>query len=382
MIGLKVLAICNTPLQIICAVNMKYSVYSNCRFDIIISDHINNSKKLVDNANKYSVFDNSYYVESFDYSRGRAKTNNALMYKINKCINRDKILFDMIKIDMDYDILLFNNFDAFTQLVFRCLYKRNKLIKAYMIEDGYSSYMAQSYDWKNNVREIKRIQDFIKIHIFGIHNIASHIEGQYLYKPELVKWEAPFERLAIPQFSVENHNIIDKLNKLFGYENMEDKYDKPIIFFEESFRKENKNIGDVELVETIGSIVGRDNIMIKRHPRNDDDIFNKLGYKTNKNTEIPWEVIIINNPDLVNKVLVTICSGAAATPYTMFGMKTKSIILLDMVKDKTKGFYEFYHIYFDYMNNAVFKTNPEVFCKISSIDELKKYFIQWKKSNM
>ena len=90
----------------------------------------------------------------------------------------------------------------------------------------------------------------------------------------------------------------------------------------------------------------------------------------------------MNNPDLQKKILVTICSGAAATPYTMFNMSINSVILLKLMKNREKINYEFYDIYFNYMDSAVFKKYPNVFYEPRTMKELRDYFMKWKEENV
>ena len=375
---MKVIAICNTALQIISALNLKCKFFANDVFDVVISDHMNNSINIVNNANTYKVFDNAFYAETFELCRRKKVLfSSGIKGKYQRAFLREKLLSEIIDIEK-YDIMLFNNFDEFNRLLYQVLYRKNKNLKAYIIEDGYSSYYAQGWEWENIYKQSNGIKYNIKKILFGEIELATNLSGQYVYDPDLVKWKAPFDRIKMPKISLSDKPFITLLNQLFNYDIMEDSYDAPIIFFEESFRKEGYDIGDIEMVETIADIVGKNNIMIKRHPRNTDNVFAKLGYRVNMNTTIPWEVIIMNNPTLTEKILVTICSGAAATPYTMFGMQTNSVILLNLIKNRDKISYKFYDIYFDYMDCVVFKKNPEVFYMPQTLDELKEYFIKWK----
>lgn len=57
-------------------------------------------------------------------------------------------------------------------------------------------------------------------------------------------------------------------------------------------------VNDVELIEALADKVGKQNMMVKIHPRNPVNRFEKLGYKTNHNTAIPWEVIVMNTDDI------------------------------------------------------------------------------------
>lgn len=376
---MNIIAVCNTPLQIICALNIKNKIYPNDVFDVVISDHINNSKAIAENANKHRIFDSAIYAKTFVFCRGKKQLyTKGIAGLYCRAFYKEKILKKMICIDKKYDIMLFNNFDIFNKLLYQVLREKNKKIKTYMMEDGYSSYYAQGWEWEAAAKQCTGFKYFLKKKILGEYEIAESIIGQYVYEPETVKWKAPFKRLRLPKLDLSNKTFLSQLNKLFDYYKVNDSYDKPIIFFEESFRKEGYDIGDIEMVETIANIVGKNNIMIKRHPRNTDNIFEKMGYRVNKNTIVPWEVIIMNNPDMTEKILVTICSGAAATPYTMFGMQTNSVILLNLIKNREKINYKFYDIYFNYMNSAVFKKHPEVFYMPQTFDELQEYFAKWK----
>lgn len=371
---MNILAVCNTPLQIICALRLRQTVYANDKFDIIISDHMVNSKVIVDNANDNKIFNRAQYAESYMLCRNKEHFfDNGTRGKLQRAFCRKKLLENIVDIDKKYDVMLFNNFDKFGRIVYQVLRRDNYALKAYMIEDGYSSYFAQGLEWTAAYRRSIGIKNKIKRLVFGEAEPAAGLSGQYVYSPELVQWQAPFERLPIPKLRQDDKMLVNQLNQLFGYTSAEDCYDAPIIFFEESFRKEGYDIGDVELVETAASIVGKDNITVKRHPRNDDNLFEKLGYKVNSNTIIPWELIIMNNPDFKNKTFMTICSGAAATPYTMFDIPIRSVILLHLMKNREKIEYDFFELYFNYMENEVFKRYPNVFFIPDTEDELTAY---------
>jgi len=129
-----------------------------------------------------------------------------------------------------------------------------------------------------------------------------------------------------------NKELVNLYNEVFKYDPSVDSYEEPIIFFEESYYADGYDVNDVEMVDKIADIVGKENLFIKTHPRNPENRFKKLGYKTNKNTSIPWEVICMNI-DLSNKTLVTIASVAAIVPATMLGKKYKGILLMKVIPD-------------------------------------------------
>lgn len=159
---MKVIAICNTALQIISALNLKCKFFANDAFDVVISDHMNNSINIVNNANIYKVFDNTFYAETFELCRRKKVLfSSGIKGKYQRAFLREKLLSEIIDIEK-YDIMLFNNFDEFNRLLYQVLYRKNKNLKAYIIEDGYSSYYAQGWEWENIYKQSNGIKYNIK----------------------------------------------------------------------------------------------------------------------------------------------------------------------------------------------------------------------------
>jgi len=378
----KFLAVCNTPLQLICVINIKNKVFPNDLFDVIVSDHMSEGFLYFKNIIKYEIFNNIYFVKSFEYCRlelphpNGNMLNKILFYQNIKKIYGDN-LKEFVSINEKYDVFLFCNMDTFARLLYEKLRNDNRKIEAYLFEDGYSSYYAQGVYWKSIYDDQTSLKTRIKNKIFGIHSLVPNIKGQYLYRPDESRWKAPFERLKIPKVDMLDSNLVSELNCVFGYEKSENEYKEPVIFFEESFRREGMDIGDVQLVEKISDIIGKENILIKPHPRSIDNVYKKMGYRTIESVGVPWEVIIMNHPELSEKILVSVCSGAIATPYTMFGMRTNSVVLMDLLNIKMEGFYK---TYFEYMKNVIFLSSPDVFVIPQNIQDLNNYFEEWQKS--
>lgn len=76
--------------------------------------------------------------------------------------------------------------------------------------------------------------------------------------------------------------------------------------------------------------VGRDKIMVKIHPRNPHNRFLELGYKTNQDTSIPWELILMN-VDMSDKVLITISSSSILNPILILGQGVKAYSIYECV---------------------------------------------------
>ena len=129
----------------------------------------------------------------------------------------------------------------------------------------------------------------------------------------------------IESISDNKAEITKTLNAIFNYNSIHDKYDEKVIFFEESYVADGIIVNDIELVECLAKIYGKENIIVKIHPRNPENRFKKLGYKTNVDTNIPWEVIALNI-DLDTKILVSMTSTAVVSSFLLFHSNAKMIM--------------------------------------------------------
>lgn len=308
----NVLILCNTVYQIIVATWIQRCFFKKDKIDIIISDHMNNGKEIAKHIRETKKFNNVYYLETFNYARGINKFYRFICPKI-VCKN----IF--IPFKDKYDVLLVSNMDYFSQLLYKFNVKKDGQV--YWYEDGSASYSAACEKY------------YIRKDIFVKKKIYRNVEGLFLFTPEHLCWKPNFKKIKIPAISKENIEYRNMLNQIFQFEKSKDKYDVKYIFFEESYSSEGFKIDDVELVEKIAKKVGKDNIMIKIHPRNPINRFKERGFKTNTNTEIPWELIVMNN-DLSDKVLLTVSSTSVLNPYLLFGDKAKAYILYDCLESK------------------------------------------------
>ena len=68
-------------------------------------------------------------------------------------------------------------------------------------------------------------------------------------------------------------------------------------------------IGEFELAKAIADKVGKNNLLVKVHPRDDKEKYISAGLKVDENSSVPFEVIQINN-DFSDKILITTLSGS------------------------------------------------------------------------
>lgn len=363
----KVLIVCNTVLQIIFAVNLRFTEFKDDEVDLLISDHTKNAKIIADNSQNVAAFSRVYYVENNELVRSTAALAAHGRFGFLKDeLTKDRILKRYIHIQKDYQVLLAANPDKFTNLLYECLLKRNSELQYYMYEDGLSAYcvLGQSLQRQRHAK-ISAFHRFLNF--FTQKKYASkHIKGLYLFEPELCMWEDQIPTLPMEKISKDNKELLNTLNEMFRYDQLEDTYFEKYIFFEESYSVENTQVNDIALVEHIAGVVGRDNIKVKIHPRNTTNRFKDLGFKTNVNTFIPWELIMLNE-GLEDRVLISIASGSIANPYIIMGMKTKSVVLMKCAQG---DFGANGNIYNEFLYENIYAKNPEIFFVPSNLNDL------------
>ena len=331
MINLKKsIFLCNTVYQVLVAVWIKYSEPDNKDTDIIISNHMNGYIDIAENIKKTNLFQNVYTVDSLSYSRFEVEYSNKAERLFSKMFPEFE-LRKYIILKNDYDELFIANMDSFSQLLFSVLSKKSN-IKLNIFEDGVSTYSCLFKGfYENKCPPINRYKNIIFCKICRNKYIYPNVDAFYVFKSDAMQWIPGCEIKELEPISCDTafKNLI---NIIFDYDNMTDIYDKKYIYFEESFYADSGYMEDVELVEKIAECVGKDNIMVKIHPRNPENRFGELGYKTNKNTAIPWEVILLNN-DFSDKVLITIASASIINPASLFHKKIRSFSMINCLDD-------------------------------------------------
>jgi hypothetical protein len=169
---------------------------------------------------------------------------------------------------------------------------------------------------------------------------------------------------ALKKISPINNQLVTELGIVFGVNDCVDVYDKKYIFFEDGYIDWDEG-EDIRIVQELASVVGKENIMVRIHPRNPRNRFAELGYKTNQDTSIPWEILAMNI-DIQDKVLITMYSQSVLTPDILLGKKAKSLILCKL----EKNFENSDHMLFDYMNRRYYSKDRANYIVPENMEQL------------
>lgn len=320
------LIIANTYFQLITAINLVLNNFSNDITDLVITDCSVGMKNKATLIKKNKLFNKVIYYESKAINNGN-KIKKYLLY----LFDRNKIIGN--EIQAKYDEILFNNLNVLTYSVIDELYSKNPNIICSIYDEGFSTYTIRR---KSNI-----INDFLRKIMFK-KSINKSIKKIYLYHPYLLCYKSNLQTIKINNLDKKNIQMKKILNNIFDYK--KPNFDKKIIFFEESFFCDNKSIDDFQLIKDICKVVGKENIIIKLHPRNKIDRFSKLNIDVWKDNNIPWEIYQMNE-DYNNKIFMSISSGSMLASKLYFNENIKTYFLFNCTKKMsdvvTKKFYDY-----------------------------------------
>lgn len=342
------LIVVNTYFQLITAVNMVMNNLSNDINDIVITDVSVGMKEKVESLKKSNIFENVYFFQTRELINGN-KIKKYLLY----LFNRNKILQN--KISIKYDCLLFSNLEVFTYCLIDELFSKNKELTCSIYEEGFSTYTIEG---KNN-----KINTLLRFLLFR-KNIDKSIRSIYLYHPNLLCYKTNCILEQIPNLDKNNNILKNVLNSVFDYK--KEKIKQKFLFFEEPFYCDNAGIDDFTLINDIANVVGKDNLIVKPHPRNKVDRFSKLGIAVWENTGIPWEIYQMNE-DYEDKVFLTISSNCILASKLFFNENIKSYLLYNctnkMSDAVTSNYCEYINLIKNNLNfeNMVIPNNKEEF---------------------
>ncbi|AEE17063.1 hypothetical protein Trebr_1640 [Treponema brennaborense DSM 12168] len=365
----RILCICNTPLQLLNMINVISSDYQNEKRDLLITDEIRNCEILIENIRKSNFFENVYLVNE-DYKTTVFLQKNLLckIYELNKYRKRLKAQYDTKKI---YDRIFFGGKNWLNNFVAKQI-RKNKKCEFAWIDEGTASYSTHGLFWKKNwfQKVLFRLNpNQLLKELFGINYLINKVNFQYLYRPEIADYEVPFPRKQISLLNSNSDNAL-LFKQIFGCtENnfIKEKY----IYFDGAGDADGLYGNDKELLALVAECVGKENLLVKVHPRSSIEYYIQNGYHINTNLSIPWEIYCLEPEQLNNKVLISIFSTAIVSPYIYFGLKNKVISLIHLYD---KSFYNDYYKYLlDFIERKIFLAHKDIYMLPNTFEELKKY---------
>lgn len=202
-----------------------------------------------------------------------------------------------------------------SQLFFYALGRTGCRPNVYLVDEGSGTYAADVLPLANDpYKNLTEPEDCFH----------AHVQGIYLYEPEL--YVGGNEELSILPLRRINALTSDQKKLLVGLFPVVEQVQEPIIFMEGCFYGDGFISNEYDLLMKIIDQVGRENVIVKRHPRNPIDRFTSRGIKVMPEQAVPWEIMLLSQ-NLRGKLLVSVASTACLSPKTIYGMEPQVLLL-------------------------------------------------------
>lgn len=346
---MRELYICNTIYHVMVVCCLKKYLKKDTAAVLWISDHTRQAEAVCRRMQQTDCgFDSIQFIKTKIYQE-TIYSNQQIIEE-----SKDKVRKQLCGLADDFTHIYTANFDFFTCTLMEEW--RDRDITYSLFEDGLGTY---SYEGRAFSKE-------------KISFPASMISDIYVFYPDKMSWRPDKTLIQIPCELRSDEKLRELFREIFLFRSLQDSYEERFIFFEDGFAEWRGN-EDMELLEYISRIAGKENFFVKSHPRNDPARYVKAGYRVNKDTCVPWEVVAMNMElELEHKVLLTFYSQAVIMPFMLTGTRYRAIILgkiLHCDDERAKQ-------YFQYMDRYYYSKYKDIFFVPESVEELKEYLEQ------
>ena len=357
----NVLIVCKTPFQIITALVLKLTKYNNCICDMVLMPEFSDVGSIKARLEELSAFESIFVPQ---YESSWKKTYIEFNFRPKKAIIK---IFGKQWVPLSektYSILLTNgNSSDFDNALYCAL----GYPEAIFYDEGYSSYTDQFLNANDRLSKIHKVVRNLSVFLTGRKLLFPNVKRMYLYNPDLIVKPMPFKIEKIWE-QEQQDTLMEYIRQVFDASTIISEYKKPYIYFEECFANDFNNNGDLPIIEKICGCVGKDNLMVKLHPRDKTNRFGKYGLVTNKTLSAPAEVLASILKD-TKTTFITFSSGSVLNYKFISDYRIKGILLyklmpegfIKMPEDRLAWFEKFLKIYGD----SIYA--PETFEELYSI---------------
>ena len=325
----KKLIIVDSTCNLLLAVQLKRTVLSEDDVDLILGytclEERRNNKVL--NRIFSDVF---YFGQEKDY-----------IWHISHLLSPGRAIKDMIGDDQPrkYSDIFFWNPDYFMYYFFKFYKIIHHSVKWHVYGDAISQYLADVPDIDPAFPEkmwMGRILNRIDWLFWKVPrgNIAKMHYDFYMFQPEKFFAVPQKEHKGIPTINAEDTRTVSLFNEIFNYRYEEIK--EKVIYIDTA---RDGNVDSDEIIGVLRKIqqhIGKDNLVVKPHPRVDLSIYSQLDLNF-LDKSIPWELYCMNG-GLDGKVIACQFSSAVCLSYFWFNQFTELVSVMKFTKsDSTYG---------------------------------------------
>lgn len=333
---------CTTPYQILGAISLVKS--NKEKADLYIIGQFDNFKDLAQRIREEEIFKEVIEIDEKTSLDSIKEIKNSFIRKIRMSLfyfKIDSFGKKIVKNPRIYNKVYFTSQAFIVRLLHFYFLKNNKDINYIIFDDGIGSY------FQNSLFEVSFIDRFLRRIIIGKRALEYNFE-KILYMPSLAERKLDKSKESkikkMPRLNLKSENI-KEVNRIFNYKesfNIEEKILILDTLKEEVFGKDGKKVLE-SLYRLIHEKIGKENIIIKDHPRNNSGNLENFSYYSHN--YVPSEIMYINM-DMDKTILITSNSTSIVTPKLLFDMEANIILLYELMApysanyEKEKSFFK------------------------------------------
>lgn len=320
----RILIIANTYYQMILAIQLRCKNFSDCDVVLLLSDHSNNMDKIAKKISELNLFAESHFIKTkqLNYQRSKIQKIKEFFQIAFSIKSNCKEYLEFVD-NKYFDEVIFYNFSSDVFKIYDKLKSINNYLKISMFEEGLFSYKFDAVFPK-----------FIKAALFlrsllHVNTAFQELKNFYCYYPSV--YRGILTPVAVPKIAP-NDSCSINIKKIFETEKLGLSYSQKYIYFTSVYDFEGgEAIGEYEVACNIAALVGKENLLIKMHPRDTRSIYVDNSFTVDKNSNIPWEVIQLSR-DFSDKVFLTATSGSVLSGSLLSEIPVKTFFLYKLCK--------------------------------------------------
>ena len=315
----KSLFLVNSVYHLLTTVHIKHNVFPWEEADLVVTDATPGLSGLAPRLRETGLFQRVILAETKELS-SRFPMNEEKA--VAQCFGERETTLQWVlgeELEREYSQVFFPNCDWLARLL-ACRYYSSPC-PFYWVEDGFSSYVV---DFFNPHRAA------VNRHAEG-EKLKEKTQAALLYEPRLAMRGDSIPNRSIPKLSRKDGELKELLNFIFDYRPPREL--PPFLFLEQSFRTENIQGNDLELMARCQQVVGPGNFGVKPHPRNGDNLPQSMGLTRKIDLSAPWELFLLNQEREIPTV-ITVCSNGALSGRICLGLDTSTVMLYKLYTGK------------------------------------------------
>lgn len=160
----------------------------------------------------------------------------------------------------------------------------------------------------------------------------------YVQYPDMTDCNPERDIHLLPPLTPGDATYIKKINRIFSTPSLTEI--PHYIFMASSLEIDGFGSGETDLILQIANIVGKDNIIVKLHPRDKRGIIESFGIRVMESSSVCWEAIHLSN-NLDHNVFITVASASILNYELFVGQELNAYYLYPLISDMTQGFRQY-----------------------------------------